>query len=85
MDFRGRPEEQSSTVGAGGIRTRYQADGYDGIRNEWTTVTDSSQFEWYRDNNLITKFITVSNTLQGVFEAFFCVKLVFRTGVSRFP
>ncbi len=35
MDFRGRPE---ITVGAGGIRTRYQAGEYDGIRNEWTAV-----------------------------------------------
>ncbi len=34
MDFRGWSEMKK--VGTGGIRTRYQADGYDGIRSKWT-------------------------------------------------
>lgn len=48
MDFRGRPEQMGICVGVGGIRTRYQADGYVSIRNKRTFC----QFEWYRDNKL---------------------------------
>ena len=50
-------------VGTGGIRTRYQADGYDGIRNERT----KSQFEWYRGDSKSASQIHNS----CVFEAFF--------------
>ena len=35
MDFRGWPENKS-VLGVSGIRTRYQADGYDSIQREWT-------------------------------------------------
>ena len=35
MDFRGWPENRS-VLGVSGIRTRYQADGYDSIQREWT-------------------------------------------------
>lgn len=38
MDFRGRPEQIGICVGVGGIRTRYQADGYVSIRNKRTFV-----------------------------------------------
>ncbi len=37
MDFRGWPENRS-VLGVSGIRTRYQADGYDGIQRKVDTI-----------------------------------------------
>lgn len=54
-------------VGTGGTRTRYQADRYDSIWNERTSVNLSGT----AIIKGIDEFITVSNTRQSVFEAVF--------------
>ena len=58
MDFRGWPENRS-VLGVSGIRTRYQADGYESIQKKWTEFVRICQIEWHHDDE--QKLITVSN------------------------
>ena len=59
MDFRGWPENRS-VLGVSGIRTRYQADGYDGIQSKVDRVEEQTcQIEWHHEDE--QELITVSN------------------------
>ncbi len=57
MDFRGWPENRS-VLGVSGIRTRYQADGYDSIQRV-DTIRRNCQIEWHHDDE--QELITVSS------------------------
>ncbi len=58
MDFRGWPENRL-VLGVSGIRTRYQADGYDGIQRKVDMILRNCQFEWHHDDE--QELITVSD------------------------
>lgn len=58
MDFRGWPENRS-VLGVSGIRTRYQADGYDSIQRKVDIIRKELSIEWHHDDE--QELITVSN------------------------